>query len=483
MKKLLVIALLCPLLSLAQNCNCDVTLTKGSDGGIYRPDLSNVAAGKKICIAADTYTYISLGKIKGSEGAPITIINCGGQVISNGTGGYGFRIAKSQYFRITGTGTNGIQYGLKTFGINGGTPSGISVMDSVSDYEIDHMELQNVGVGIFTSYPPQDNNPGTWGPNWTGKNERIHKNYIHNAGGEAMYIGETSNSYSVAFLTSTIIVGPQLDSNVSVYENIIDSAGWDGIQLASSPNSKIYNNTIKNTGQKNLPVQQAALIFGGACSGSVYNNYIENCTGNGIQIFAIDTVRVTNNTIIRAGTTNGQQSVIANDIPTLYPAAKQVVIFRNNVINYPNLTNNTPALKIFNGNGNIGMHAVDSNLFCIPNGSQIITIPVITINAPGGSITQNINTCYALALDTTNVIQAPRYYFPLTVYNTNAAIVLRSDKAYRIYFIVQSYAGKTLFINKASLNGTYYFPVDRFCIVQIIAENSYGDKYSISVKR
>ncbi len=325
----------------AGSCGCDKTLSAGTDGGIYFTNggASPVQPGQKLCITAGTYNYISLSGVIGTATAPITIINCGGQVISKGVNGYGIRIVKSRYFKFTGTGDASVTYGLKTQGIPPSTPSGLSIMDSTTDYEIDHVELQNTGVGIFTSKPPADADSGTWRQGWTNKNLYYHDNYIHNAGGEAMYLGATSSSYDVLdYNGNPITVEPILQNNVQIYNNIIDSAGWDGIQLASSPNSSIHHNIVTNYGLKNMAVQQSGIIFGGKCTGSVYDNYINTGTGNGMQIFGTGQLKVYNNVVINAGfdgTSTGQDGIIIDDRPqpnNLY-SGLQIHLMNNTVVN------------------------------------------------------------------------------------------------------------------------------------------------------
>ncbi len=374
----------------AQSCGCNKTLTAGSDGGIYQPNLSTVLPGQKICIAAGTYTYISLGKIQGTAAQPITIVNCGGEVRSSGTAGYGIRIVKSKYFKMTGTGTPGVQYGIGTRGIPPATPAGISIMDSTSDYEIDHCELQNVGVGIFTSKPPVDADSGTWKQGWVNKNLFYHDNYIHNAGGEAMYLGATSSSYSVLdYNGNPITVEPILQNNVQIYNNIIDSAGWDGIQLASSPNSTIHDNIVMHFGLKNLPVQQAGIIFGGKCSGTVYNNYIYSGTGNGMQIFGWGNLKVYNNIVVDAGydgTAVGQDGIIVDDRPqpsNIYNGL-QVYLMNNTVVNSAG-----HAVRLYNSYSTMAAgNRVVNNLLVKPNTTDAFNDKYVVI---GGGLTGTIN--------------------------------------------------------------------------------------------
>jgi hypothetical protein len=83
-----------------------------------------------------------------------------------------------------------------------------------------------------------------------------------------------------------------------VYNNITDSTGWDGIQVAMTRYHRVYNNKVSNYGLKKDYNQMFGIIIGGPCMGEVYNNIINTGSGSAIQCFGIQN-RFYNNLIIK----------------------------------------------------------------------------------------------------------------------------------------------------------------------------------------
>jgi hypothetical protein len=85
--------------------------------------------------------------IHGIAGTPVTIINYGGQVIINTSGNwYGFYFRNMQYFRFTGTGTDG--YGIW---IQKSAYNGIIFQNKTDNFEFDHIRIDEIvgsGIGI-----------------------------------------------------------------------------------------------------------------------------------------------------------------------------------------------------------------------------------------------------------------------------------------------------------------------------------------------
>ena len=323
------------------NCGCDVLLQPAGDGGIYLNMTSyNLQPGAKVCIQAGNYTSISLEHINGTAAQPITIINCGGPVTTGSGGNYGIRIIKGKYFRLTGTGDPNHQYGFKILGPPSYLSSGLAIADSSSDFEIDHIEVSKANVGFFVKTHPQNCNPGTWGDNDnnTMRNVSLHDNYIHNTRGEGFYIG--SSFYTMQVLDcngNTITVEAQKIRGLKIYNNITDTTEWDGIQVGNAPeNVEIYNNVVKNFGTINMSSQQAGIIMGGKTSGKIYNNFILNGTGNGMQVMGFGNLSIYNNLIVNAGFDGsilGQDAVIIDDRPTPGFAGPKVFVMNNTVVN------------------------------------------------------------------------------------------------------------------------------------------------------
>jgi Right handed beta helix region/Secretion system C-terminal sorting domain len=354
-------------------CGCDYTLSASGDGGIYfnNGGSINVLPGQKLCITAGTYTYVSLNGLVGTETQPITIINCGGKVISQGAS-YGYRITNSRYFKFSGTGAAGIPYGFVAEGTNTFTPSGISVREGTSNYEIDHTECKKVQIGILAKTNPENCNPSSYGLGWVIENISFHDNYIHNTQGEGFYLGHSASTENILDCNgSTITVEPVKLKNVKVYNNVLDSLGWDGIQVAAAPNTEIYNNSVKNYGLSNTSSQQAGILLGGKSYGSIHNNYINNGTGNGIQVFGYNSVKVFNNIVVDAGydgTTTRQDAIISDDRPqpnNLYSNLK-ADIFNNTVVNAGRF-----CIHLYNSYGTVAsVSNVVNNVLVKPNGTS-----------------------------------------------------------------------------------------------------------------
>jgi Right handed beta helix region/Secretion system C-terminal sorting domain len=353
-------------------CGCDYTLSASGDGGIYfnNGGSINVQPGQKLCITAGTYTYISLNGLVGTETQPITVINCGGKVVSQGSS-YGYRITNSRYFKFTGTGAAGIPYGFVAEGTNTFIPSGISIREGTSNYEVDHTECKKVQIGILAKTNPENCNPSSYGLGWVIENISFHNNYIHNTQGEGFYLGHSASTENILDCNgNTITVEPVKLKNVRVYNNILDSLGWDGIQVAAAPNTEIYNNSVKNYGLSNISSQQAGILLGGKSYGSIYDNYINNGTGNGIQVFGYGSVKVFNNIVVDAGydgTPTRQDAIITDDRPqpnNLYTNLK-ADIFNNTVVNAGRF-----CVHLYNSYGTVApVNKVVNNLLVKPNGT------------------------------------------------------------------------------------------------------------------
>ncbi len=271
-----------------------VTLTPGTrklipvagDGGIYFQNSGNfLVKGDTGVINAGSYPYIWLNHIVGTAAQPIVIINSGGQVLITSTNSYGINMNNSQFIHITGTGTAGTFYGFKAYGVG----AGFSARDSVSDYEIDHFEAQHVTNALLCKSDPANESPWTWrGYGWREKNIKIHDIYGHDIVGEGMYLINTDALDSVFYNGIKIAVRPVDCVGMSVYNNIIDSCGWDGIQIVSTIDADIYGNRVTHCGLINMSSQQAGIILGGRSTGKMHHNIIQWVSGEGIEIFAYD---------------------------------------------------------------------------------------------------------------------------------------------------------------------------------------------------
>ncbi len=293
----LVLLFLLPFSALSQDCNCDYTITP-SQGFIRAVDVPAVKPGSTVCIKSGVRGRLKLIGFKGTQDQPITFKNCGGQVIFDNPDIDGTFVFEScKYFRVTGTGDPGHEFGFLIR--NAGKGSAMYVTES--DFEIDHIEIADAGfAGIMAKIDPTCDNPQYYRENFVMRNVSIHDNYIHHTYGEGMYIGSTS------YTGKSLPCGtkyPHLIEGLRVFNNRVEYTDADGIQVSSATKDiEVYNNTIFRYGQNPFKaVQNNGLMIGGGANGKYYNNKIIEGSGMGINCFGLGNVYMYNNLVVRPG--------------------------------------------------------------------------------------------------------------------------------------------------------------------------------------
>lgn len=292
----------------AQNCGCDVTIstsgvytfTSGATSGFNL----NVRAGQTVCIAAGNYNLLRFRNFIGTPTQPIIFKNCGGRVrIGHNMTYSALDFQGCRYFRATGTGDSRQAYGFVID--SSGVASAVSVGALSSDCEIDHIEVAKAGfAGIMAKTDP-DCNSATWRANFTMYNVSIHDNFIHDVGGEGLYIGNSFFGTGMTRLCNgdSLVVYPHNIMNLKIYNNKILRTSADGLQYACAPNAQVYNNDITDTGIAPFAAFQSnGLQIGGGAGGNCYNNVIKNPRGSGLILIGhLGNNVIYNNLIINAG--------------------------------------------------------------------------------------------------------------------------------------------------------------------------------------
>lgn len=262
-----------------------------------------IQPGDTILIQAGERRSLKLLNFHGADGNYIVFMNYGGEVIiRNNTMPYGISLNNCSYFRFTGTGCDSIKYGIKVLETKSGA-SGLGVGDLSTNFEVDHIEIANTGfAGIISKTDPVCNLSKNRG-NFTQYQSVFHDNYIHNTSGEGMYIG---HSYYTGWTTTCdsqrVVLYPSELKGVRIYNNRIDSAGWDGIQVGcATEDCEIYHNTVTNYGTEAIYAQHTGIQIGGGTTGKCYNNKIMTGTGMGIAVFGLGNNEIYNNIIYNAG--------------------------------------------------------------------------------------------------------------------------------------------------------------------------------------
>jgi hypothetical protein len=254
--------------------------------------------GSVVCLnAAIAYKSLIIRNMVGTAASPIIIRNCGGTAVVDGTGkGYVIRTETSKYFRITGGSEN--PYGIKLIG---GT-MGLQLEKFSTDFEVDRIEVSNVGfAGIMAKTEPTCDDATIRG-NFTMKNVSFHHNYVHDTGGEGFYIGHSF--YTQGKTLSCGVRLPHDIENLKIFNNTVKNSGWEAIQVGSAPKgSMVFNNKIENYGVANELYQNNGIQFGGGAPGTCFANYINGGKGAGLIIVGNAENFIHDNVFVNCGTT------------------------------------------------------------------------------------------------------------------------------------------------------------------------------------
>lgn len=295
--------LLLPTLLWAQ-VNCDFSIPSGQD--IIDGQELGVQSGDVICLEAGAKPYLIIRNIDPNDTfeEPVLIINSGGQLIIDTDHHFGITIQNSNNIHLSGKGVEGITYGINIRRVENG--SGIGVSNFSSSVEIEGAEISNVFfAGIIAKTDPYCLDGEIIGTRdeFTQFDIVIHDNYIHDTGGEGMYIGSSKfTGFTLECNGQTQTVLPHVNVGVQVYDNIVERTGWDAIQISSViSNCNIHDNFIHHDSEEGYPSQMSGILIGGGSVCDCYNNQIFDGKGDGIEALGSGNQKIYNNLIVRAG--------------------------------------------------------------------------------------------------------------------------------------------------------------------------------------
>ena len=262
-----------------------------------------VKPGDTILFEPGSRDYILIRNFYGEQGKPIVFMNKSGTVNIHTDHYFGISIQNCRFVRLTGSGSENEFYGFKITRVLNG--AGIGVNDLSSDFEIDHVSIENASIGgIYAKTDPDCSFTSNRG-NFTQYNTLIHDNYIAHVGDEGMYVGSTKYfGQNVNCNGEDTLLLPSLLDGVRIYNNIIKYTGWDGIQVSSaSTDCQIYDNLIMYDSQDQSFGQMSGIMLGGGSKCDCYNNVISEGKGGGIESHGLGGYRIFNNIIVDAGRT------------------------------------------------------------------------------------------------------------------------------------------------------------------------------------
>ncbi|HYD84792.1 MAG TPA: chitobiase/beta-hexosaminidase C-terminal domain-containing protein, partial [Opitutus sp.] len=212
-----------------------------------------------------------------------------------------------KFIQLRGDNNPSFRYGIEVAraggSVNGGGVRGVEVTGASSDVEISFLEIREIGfAGIMVKQDPGCSAASSH-PDLVYENISIHDNYIHDCGAEGLYIG-------FSFWTDdrcTTDVGGFAHNieGLRIYNNLVERCRWDGIQVgAATSDVAIYNNVIIDSGFDGAPGSGntgVGVQIGGGTTGLLHSNLIINCRNNGISLFGLGNNIVYNNLIYGAG--------------------------------------------------------------------------------------------------------------------------------------------------------------------------------------
>lgn len=277
--------------------------------------------------AGANYHHITFSNINGTADKPIIIRNCDGQAVIESYHSFGIKFTHSKNFKILGDGDQDSDYGIKI-----STSKGffLTLEQFTTDFELYLIEIAGyepkgigenngfAGIGIKTSpYQACDVFTDPTRQAWIMENVTVRNCYIHDTGGEGLYIGHGFYEGRVESACSEMTYSHSI-KHIRIHDNIMENIGYDGIQIKNADEDcEVYNNIIHNYGQQDEGAHNEGLFIGGGTTGKFYNNYVINGTGHGIQFQGIGNNDIYNNVIVNPG--NGPEKkgdcfYAANDV-------------------------------------------------------------------------------------------------------------------------------------------------------------------------
>lgn len=241
-------------------------------------DGSKFLPGDTVCIQTGT-TPLRFINVIGTKNKPILITSCGTRAtltipikLS-----YGIKFEGCKFFR------------LSKVTVIGGNIS-VSFDKLTTEFEADNNDIGFSGfAGMMGKTDPTY--PEAMRGKFIMRGISIHNNYVHDTGGEGLYIGNSFYSDGKAHIIE----------DISIYSNRVERTGWEAIQVGSAVKGvAIFNNVITDYGLANKDGQNNGIQIGEGTGGVCCGNTVSRGNGNGIIILGLGSI-VANNEIYFAG--------------------------------------------------------------------------------------------------------------------------------------------------------------------------------------
>lgn len=359
----------------AQDCGCDHTIAPGT-GGVDGTALG-IGAGDVVCLMAGDYEYIRFREIRGSQGNPVLIKNCGGVVdVANSDRGYGVDFqGSSSFFHITGSGEPGVEYGIRISASRRGPDypgMGLWFLDKSTNYEADHLEVHDAGfAGVMAKTDPLCDGSADQGT-FVQRDVHLHHLWVHHTGGEGFYVGSTqANGQTIQCNGAGELHQPHFLEGIEIDHNLVEDTEWDGMQVGmAQADCSVHDNVIRRVGSAREDTQEQVLQIGSFSRCDVRRNTLTDGPAMGIIVLDSHDTLIADNVIAHVG----GDGIYANLRPTDRSARYRMI--HNTIVDFAG-----SAIRVFgagltdsgaqnnfvigsatdiNAGGNVGWEAADN---------------------------------------------------------------------------------------------------------------------------
>lgn len=293
-------------------------------GGVNVNDLNRPVL---IGIESGDRGRLHLTNFHGSPGNEITFTNKGGKVRIGDPNKDGLLVTTSSHFKIRGDNDPNYRYGIHIYEAKGQC---LKLSLQSTNYEVSYIELSGASfAGLMAKTDPSCTDPSMNFGGFIQFDTVIHNMYIHDVGGEGMYIGHSFFSGMPANRTGCGILYPHEIIGLKVHDNIVERCGYECIQIGSATQDvSVHDNTVRDAGLVGRTGHQNGIQIGEGTTGDFFNNIVVNTGANGIVMLGKGNTRVYNNVLANTGT----NSIFCDSRPTTEDNS-YIYIYNNTLIN------------------------------------------------------------------------------------------------------------------------------------------------------
>jgi hypothetical protein len=272
------------------------TLPIGAAQIVFNALYLHAAPGDTIAILAGTRAPIKFEQIKGSQSHPLVICNAKGIVtITKPVDGfYGLSFSGAKHIKLMGIGSRKSEYGICVAHLPKG--SAISFGDFSEGIEICGVSIEDIASSGITIKTDPNCYQLEQFKNFHLQGIYIHHNRIAKVGNEGIYIGNSFYHEGNGMLLNCPQQGGQVKllphpiTGVNISYNLIDSTGWDGIQVSAAQEVDIRYNTLSYCAYARHGGQMSGIFIGEPSKVLVASNFINQCYGNAIECFGLSAI-------------------------------------------------------------------------------------------------------------------------------------------------------------------------------------------------